>query len=298
MDTLSQQITASLRASSLPPPSQPWLAALVTSRSPPPPLQSLVATARARLLAADLTSPGLLDPSCLTALVFPFSSSSGGSSGGSGSGSSTAVGGVEVRETRLPRDVVVQVLDIENLSRSRWEQVEDLEAVERGEFTRGREVVRLPLAGDDDGDGDESLGREEGSDVPLPSGQATQGAPGGVRGPGTAVGGGGGGGGSAAAAAAGKNATHRLVLQDCRGQKVYGLELRRIDKIGVGKTSIGEKMLVNRGTVVARGTLLLDPSNCRVLGGKVEAWHKAWTEGRLARLKEGVGGDSLNGGDM
>lgn len=144
----------------------------------------------------------------------------------------------------------MQVLDIENLSLSVWEQVEELEAIERGERTRGREVIRVEA--DDDG-------------------QQESGRAGEVR-------------------AAGRNATHRLVVQDCKGTKVFALELKRIEGVGVGKTNIGEKMLLKAGTVVARGTILLEPKQCVLLGGKVEAWQKTWVEGRLARLKESVGG--------
>lgn len=87
---------------------------------------------------------------------------------------------------------------------------------------------------------------------------------------------------------AGRNATHRLVLQDCKGVKVFALELKRME-VGVGKTNVGEKMLLKKGTVVARGTVLLEPEMCVLLGGKMEAWHRSWVEGRLARLKEAVG---------
>lgn len=85
-----------------------------------------------------------------------------------------------------------------------------------------------------------------------------------------------------------RNATHRLVLQDFKGTKIYALELRRVDKIGIGSTTIGEKIVLKKGTVVARGTVLLEPDKCVMLGGKVDAWQKAWIEGRMARLKEAV----------
>ena len=151
----------------------------------------------------------------------------------------------------------MQVLDIENISISRWEQIEELEAIERGERTRGREIIRVTdqdEQGDDDG------------------------------GPRRNFGDGGGGGG-------GKNATHKLVLQDFKGNSIFAMEMKRIDKIGVGKMLIGEKMVLKAGTVVARGVVLLTPENVVMLGGKIDAWHKSWVESRLARLKESVGGD-------
>lgn len=144
-----------------------------------------------------------------------------------------------------------------------WEQVEELEAVERGERTRGREVVRV-TAEDDDG----IAGANEGSQTQTTTQRR-----------------------AAATATAGKNATHRLTLQDRNGKRVFALEMRRMDRIGIGKTCMGEKLLLKAGTAVARGTVLLTPDSCVFLGGKIEAWQKAWMEGRLARLREAVGSD-------
>ena len=251
MGDLTTQIRSSLQAQSLPLPSQTWLAPLITARTPPPPLQSLLATAKARLLAADLTSPCLLDVS--TPALPPDLSN------------------VNIKEIKLPRDVVVQVLDVENLSRSRWEQVEELEAIERGEQTRGRQIVRLPVRSEGD-EGDTDLGAEE----------ATQAPTGAV--PGLAAG-------ASNVPVKPKNATHRLTLQDWRGQRVYGIELKPVDRVAVGITNIGEKVLLRAGSVVARGSILLQPATCLILGGKVEAWQRAWVEGRMARLKESVGAD-------
>ncbi|QUC17133.1 uncharacterized protein UV8b_01374 [Ustilaginoidea virens] len=243
---LATQLRHQLIAQSLPPPSQPLLESLVAARSPPPPLPSLVATARTRLLACDLSS----------------GSGSGGGGSSSSSGSSVVdpsqlwpfppgIGDVHVQEAALGRDTHVQVVDIENLSLSRWEQIEELEAIERGETTRGRRVIRVA---DDQAGG--------------PAGVSAS---------------------ASASASASQNATHRLVLQDCKGASLYALEAERIPAVGVGSISIGCKMRLRAGTPVARGTLLLTPENCLLLGGKVDAWHDAWVAGRMARLKEAVG---------
>jgi RecQ-mediated genome instability protein 1 len=205
-----------------------------------------------------MTAAGLLDPAYVSTHAFP-----------------PDVTNVEAREARLRTDVVCQVLDLENLSRSRWEQVEELEAIDRGELMRGRQVVRLPVRGEGEEGGDAAADEPPG-ETQQPAGQRSQAGAAGQE--------------AAALAAAGsKNATHRLVLQDCKGQKVFGLELGIVDKIAVGRTNIGEKILIKSGTLVARGTVLLQPSNCVVLGGKVDAWQKAWLHGRLARLREAVG---------
>lgn len=212
-------------------------------------------TAKTRLLASDLTTPGLLDPTQVAQISFPSAGSS--------------VSDPTVRETKLRTDVYTQVLDVENLSRSRWDQVDELEAIERGEFTRGREVVRLVSA----------EGEEQTQQPPPPTAPSAALQQGGLN----------------HNVHSDKNATHRLVLQDCRGHKIYALELTRIPKIVIGTTNIGEKILLKKGTVVARGTVMLEPTTCEILGGKVEAWQKAWTEGRLARLKEAVcGGEGAN----
>lgn len=254
---LASQLRTSLAAQSLPPASSSFLTTLIGSRTPPPPIASLLATAKARLLACDLTSGGsssnILDAAATAS--FPAD-----------------IDSARVEERVLPRNVHVQVVDVENLSLSRWEQVEELEAVARGERTRGREVVRVT---DDD---DENAIRAAGTQS-RGGGAATQQATTTT----TAV--------AAAAAGAAKNAVHRLVLQDCKGKTVYAMEMRRIDRIGVGRTNIGEKMLLRAGTVVARGSVLLTPDKTVFLGGKVDAWHDAWMNGRLERLKAAVGAD-------
>ncbi|RYP74924.1 hypothetical protein DL771_002708 [Monosporascus sp. 5C6A] len=249
---LSRQIQAGLGNQGLPVPTINWIQGVMSARNPPPPLPALVATAKSRLLAADLTNPALLEAS---APAFPPNLSS-----------------AQVQETKLPRDILAQVLDIDNLSKSKWEQVEELEAIARGEQTRGREIIRLPTGNEADEEGDD--------------GAATQSVSSGGGRPGAA-----GRAGTTSANAASKNSTHRLVLQDCRGQKIYALELRRIEKIGIGTLNIGEKIMLKKGATVARGVVLLEPATCVVLGGKVEVWQKAWLEGRLARLKEAVGAD-------
>ncbi|EHK43774.1 uncharacterized protein TrAtP1_008187 [Trichoderma atroviride] len=243
---LIPQLQRAILAQFLPPPSQTFLTTLTTARSPPPPIPSLLATAKARLLASDLTntSSAIIDPS---APVFPAN-----------------IDAATVKETNLAQNTHVQVIDIENLSLSRWEQVEELEAIERGERTRGRQVIRVVAPEDGDNEADASSTAQQT--------QASRPA-------------------AAAITTGGANAVHRLVLQDRQGKRVFAVELRRINGIGIGKTHIGEKILLKAGAVVARGTVLLTPETCTLLGGKIDAWHETWMEGRLARLKESVGAD-------
>ena len=245
----ASQIQSTLRSQSLPIPSTSWLLTTLpppSSSRQPPPLPSLVMTARTRLLASDLTTPSLLDPTYLSSHTFPPGNAN------------------PPKETCLTAPVLVQVLDIENTSRSRWDQVEELESIERGEQTRGRQVIRLPTNTDSTTQADQG----DEAATPAPTDAAAR-----------------------EREKQAKNATHKLVVQDAKGQKMFALELRRIDRFAVGTLQVGEKMLIKSGTTVARGVLLLEPANCQILGGKVEAWHKAWVEGRLERLREAVGAD-------
>ncbi|KAG5920756.1 hypothetical protein E4U42_006078 [Claviceps africana] len=229
MDPTSH-LRTEITSQNLPCPSAALLASLTSTRAPPP---ALLATAKTRLLACDLTTSHLVDPSRLASLPAET---------------------LGAPEASLPHDTCVQVLDIENLSLSRWDQIQELEAVERGETTRGRHVIRLTDDGQPDARGDAS------SSAP-PS----------------------------RLAAPDRNATHRLVVQDRSGQRVYAVELTRMPGLGVATTSIGCKMVLRAGSVVARGTVLLTPETCLVLGGKVEPWHDAWVASRMARLREAAG---------
>jgi RecQ-mediated genome instability protein 1 len=253
---LPAQIRSGFQNQGLPLPSLTWIKSALPNRNPLPPLPALTATVKARFLAADLQTSTLFDS---PSPAFPPN-----------------LANAEVKEARLARDIPVQVLDIENLSKSKWEQVEELEAIARGEQTRGREIIRLPTGNEEDeyaAEGQPAPSIANGSERSGAQGRAGPTAP------------------TNSTNAATRASTHRLVLQDCKGQKLYGLELFRIDKIGIGSLNIGEKILLKRGTVVARGTILLEPTTCVILGGKVENWHKAWAERRLARLREAVGAD-------
>lgn len=146
-----------------------------------------------------------------------------------------------IKERRLPGSIAVQVLAIENMSKSRWEQIEAIEALERGEGTKGREIIRVAVAEDDD---------------------------------------------SAGAAVQNSGGPHKLLLQDAAGKRLYGIELKGLEGVGLGM-SIGCKVVL-KNTLVARGVVLLEPATVTVLGGKIEELHKAWKEGRKAELKAAI----------
>jgi RecQ-mediated genome instability protein 1 len=218
------QLSTALTTSGLPTPSPHFLTTILSSQRTQPPLPALIATAKHRLLSSDISiSPSVL---ASTTASFPANISS-----------------PQVREQKLPASIPVQVLGVEDLSKSRWEQLEAIEAQERGEMTKGREIIRVV----ETEDGDEARPARA-----PPTGASGSGGP------------------------------HRLVLQDVRGQTVYGLELKAVKGVGMGM-SIGTKMVLS-GVTVARGLVLLEPETVVVLGGKIDALHKVWVENRKKDL--------------
>lgn len=144
------------------------------------------------------------------------------------------------------------MLHVEDITRSKWSQVEELEAQERGEMTKGREVIRVVP------------GQQEGENT------------------------------FAASDSDMKGGMHKVLLQDARGGKVWGIELERVKGVGLGM-AIGTKVLL-KAVTVARGVVLLEPAGCEVLGGKVDAWEKEWRKGRKERLRSELGVGEREGG--
>ncbi|KAG9568563.1 hypothetical protein KCU71_g2888, partial [Aureobasidium melanogenum] len=99
-----------------------WIESFVSSSRQGTPLPALQKTALFRILASDFTSSikatptNTLPPNALNPTV---------------------------KELRVPDSIPLQVLDIEDIGRSAWSQVEAIEAQERGETTKGREVIRV-----------------------------------------------------------------------------------------------------------------------------------------------------------
>ncbi|EMD00147.1 hypothetical protein BAUCODRAFT_54407, partial [Baudoinia panamericana UAMH 10762] len=117
----SASISAYLASKNLPP-KQEWLQSFMPTVRPSTPIQALQKTALFRMLATDIqTSVTRSATTCLP----------------------TKISNPSVKETKLPGPLTVQLLDIEDIGRSRWSQVEAIEARERGETTKGREVIRI-----------------------------------------------------------------------------------------------------------------------------------------------------------
>ncbi|QVM09396.1 hypothetical protein D8B26_004057 [Coccidioides posadasii str. Silveira] len=220
------------------PVSQVWLSRFLSSqRSIPVSLPALTQTALFRLLASDFTTSLAPAPSNLLP---------------------TSVSDPNTRETKIPGPIPLQVLDIEDIGSSLWTQIEAIERVERGETTRGREIIRTVMR--DEG-GDSTVGNNPNSGNMSSNSAVLQGnnntSP--------------------------KSGQHRLVLEDPRGTKVVAIELSPVESVGIGKMPIGAKLLIKNATV-ARGMLLLEPSCVTVLGGKIEDADTAWNAGRKDRL--------------
>lgn len=201
-------------------PSTAWLTTFLTTQKSTTPLPALTSTALFRLLASDITRT--LDRTLSACLPADVSN-------------------VSIKERRLPSPVVVQVLAIDDMSKSRWEQIEAIEALERGEGTKGREIIRV---------------------VPIEDEDSVN----------TSVQKGGG--------------PHKLLLQDAQGSRVYGIELKHIEGVALGM-NIGCKVVLTN-VLIARGVLLLEPNTTSLLGGKIEALHKAWRSNRKADLQTAI----------
>ncbi|MCJ1358123.1 MAG: hypothetical protein MMC33_008121 [Icmadophila ericetorum] len=217
---LARQVSAQLKATKSLGPTQAWLSNLIASQKPTTPVNALVQTATFRILAADLTT--CLEQNPQTCLPLDAQNAT-------------------IKERRLPGPIVVQVLNIEDMSKSRWQQIEAIEALERGEGTQGRQIVRV-------------VPGEEGED---PS-----------RGAGKSFG------------------PHKLLLQDARGSRIFGIELKDVEGVSLSM-SIGSKMVL-RNVMIARGVALLEPATTILLGGKIELLHKHWRENRKVDLKAAI----------
>lgn len=101
-------------------PTPEWLNAFLATIDGTVPLATLQQTASAAILSSDITT------SVQARDTFPTSLADG-----------------DKKEQTLAGPVLVQLLDIEDIGSSAWSQVEAMEAVERGETTRGREVIRV-----------------------------------------------------------------------------------------------------------------------------------------------------------
>ena len=123
-----QEIGAHLANKGLPP-TAAWLNSFMSSQRSNVPLPALKQSAWFKISQTDITQSVQRIPSS----VLPLDITSGA-----------------IRERRIGGSIPVQILDIEDIGRSRWSQAEALEAEERGEKTKGREIIRVVPGEDDD----------------------------------------------------------------------------------------------------------------------------------------------------
>jgi RecQ-mediated genome instability protein 1 len=105
-------------------PTTAWLTKFLATQRPSVPLPALKQTAQVRLTHTDITTT--FEKSGTSTRTFP-----------------PDIHDASIRERRIQGPIIVQVLDIEDIARSKWSQVEALEAEERGETTKGREIIRV-----------------------------------------------------------------------------------------------------------------------------------------------------------
>ena len=168
-----QQICNHLTSTLSVPPSPSWVSAFLSTQKPTTPLPSLLATAKVRFLNADIANA--------------FAPSTG---------LAPDIHDATLNERRLPGPIVVQVLDVTDMSRSRWSQIEAIEAAERGEGTKGREIIRVVSRGQQDD--------MNASHLP-------------------------------------ESGTCKVLLQDVKGVRAWGIELRNVKGLTVGM-NIGTKV--------------------------------------------------------
>lgn len=203
---------------------------------------------------------------------------------------------VNRKDIAVQHDTLVQILNIQDISTSKYHQIEAIERIEQGEEVRGREIVRrVPGAMDDDEDDSNASNPYSGSTAvsttTVRASAHTQ---------------------SSNAPRKGSTGPHKLLLQDVAGSKCWAFELSRIERItimtqdppttGVNGASgiprpvegmqIGCKMMLKRGTQIKRGLIMLTQSDVNVIGGKVELWDQKWRETRKARLQEELNKES------
>jgi RecQ-mediated genome instability protein 1 len=128
---LLSEVTAHLVTKGLNP-KPPWVSNFLASQRAGLPAAALKQTALFRLTASDIVSTLQLTPTS----TFPED-----------------VLDANVQERKVIGPVPVQVLDVEDISRSRWSQVEAIVSEERGETTRGQEIIRVVPSEENEAEG-------------------------------------------------------------------------------------------------------------------------------------------------
>lgn len=232
----------------------------ISSRSSSAPLAVLSQTVLYNLLLSDIRASIKVPASKETEWLLPRD-----------------IDNVTVKRKPLKGPIIVQLLDIEDIGRSAWSQIEKIEMVERGEMTRGREVIR-------------TVNRDESGEVVSDAAAAAANSSSGRGNANNST--------RARGNIANSNnhsdavGPHRLVLQDAAGTLLPAMELLPIPDLTIDAPTmkIGMKLAL-KDVTVARGLALLEPGNTTVLGGRIEELDKAWRVHRKERLLQKIQGD-------
>jgi RecQ-mediated genome instability protein 1 len=162
----------------------------------------------------------------------------------------------------LPGPALVQVIHVQDIGLSRIAQLEALEKWANERGPRGLRVIDIP----NEEDGEEN-GTANGDNEELSMGKSMC----------------------------------KVLLEDGKGDRVYGMEIKPIDEIKVGMP-LGTKVffiwheltqVLLTNVPVLRGVLQLRPTNTTILGGKIEALNQGYfpdrwkqeLEAELAEIK-------------
>ena len=135
-EVVAHEIHSHLLSKGLPP-DPAWLTGFLLGQKSSVPTPALKQTAYFRIIQTDITKS--IDRERI--IEFPVD-----------------IHNATVRERRLPGHTLVQVLDIDDIGRSKWSQLEGIEAEERGEMTKGREIIRAVPRDDGEQDARSSFG--------------------------------------------------------------------------------------------------------------------------------------------
>ena len=119
--TSVHEIGSHLQSKGLPP-TATWLTNFLAGQKSSVPLAALKQTAFFRMVQTDITQT--IDRAQTAELPADIQDAT-------------------IRERKLDASIVVQVLDVDDIGRSRHSQLEAIQSEERGETTKGREIVRV-----------------------------------------------------------------------------------------------------------------------------------------------------------
>ncbi|RKF61373.1 RecQ-mediated genome instability protein 1 [Erysiphe neolycopersici] len=256
---LQNQITTLIASQGLPTLHPSFLNSILTglSSTRQQPITAIVATVKHRLLCSDINiknnnnnNNNILSPisSCLPTRI---------------------INNKQIEASTLNQDIFVQVLDVEDLGRSKWDQLELLEAEKRGETMKGREIIRtvVPASSFEEEQEDVST-TTNGTDSNQSQNQ------------------------NKTAEKQGKG-PFKLIVEDWKGTKTWALELRKVEKIDMPPAmNIGCKLWLRKGCKVARGVLLMEPTTVSIMGGKIDNRDKVWKTEREKILREALSEES------